>query len=109
MSSDYARSLGARLRAIRTQQGLSLHGVEEKSRGRWKAVVVGSYVVGGLAEQYLFHNATEDRPGLFLSTVSETFDQVADRSRADRAPAAPPAPLPPRRDGSGSRPAGSRR
>ena len=29
-----------------------------------------------LAEQYLFHNATEDRPGLFLSTVSEPFDKV---------------------------------
>ncbi len=29
-----------------------------------------------LAEQYLFHNATEERPGLFLSTVSEPFDKV---------------------------------
>lgn len=29
-----------------------------------------------LAEQYLFHNATEQRPGLFLSTVSEPFDKV---------------------------------
>jgi transcriptional regulator with XRE-family HTH domain len=44
--SEYAKTLGARLRAIRTQQGLSLHGVEEKSRGRWKAVVVGSYERG---------------------------------------------------------------
>jgi transcriptional regulator with XRE-family HTH domain len=34
MPSEYAKTLGARLRAIRTQQGLSLHGVEEKSRGR---------------------------------------------------------------------------
>ena len=46
MPSEYAKPLGARLRAIRTQQGLSLHGVEEKSRGRWKAVVVGSYERG---------------------------------------------------------------
>ena len=46
MPSEYAKALGARLRAIRTQQGLSLHGVEEKSRGRWKAVVVGSYERG---------------------------------------------------------------
>ncbi len=46
MPSDYARALGSRLRAIRTQQGLSLHGVEEKSLGRWKAVVVGSYERG---------------------------------------------------------------
>ena len=47
--SNYAKTLGARLRAIRTQQGLSLHGVEEKSRGRWKAVVVGSYERGDRA------------------------------------------------------------
>jgi transcriptional regulator with XRE-family HTH domain len=49
MSSDYAKALGSRLRAIRTQQGLSLHGVEEKSQGRWKAVVVGSYERGDRA------------------------------------------------------------
>jgi transcriptional regulator with XRE-family HTH domain len=47
--TDYAKALGGRLRAIRTQQGLSLHGVEEKSRGRWKAVVVGSYERGDRA------------------------------------------------------------
>ena len=49
MASDYARALGARRRAIRQQQGLSLHGVEEKSQGRWKAVVVGSYERGDRA------------------------------------------------------------
>lgn len=49
MASDYARALGARLRAIRTQQSLTLHGVEQKSRGRWKAVVVGSYERGDRA------------------------------------------------------------
>jgi transcriptional regulator with XRE-family HTH domain len=47
--SDYALALGARLRAIRVQQGLSLHGVEDKSQGRWKAVVVGSYERGDRA------------------------------------------------------------
>jgi transcriptional regulator with XRE-family HTH domain len=47
--SDYAKALGARLRAIRQQQGLSLHGVEEKSQERWKAVVVGSYERGDRA------------------------------------------------------------
>lgn len=47
--NDYSRALGQRLRAIRTQQGLSLHGVEEKSKGRWKAVVVGSYERGDRA------------------------------------------------------------
>ena len=46
MASEYAHALGSRLRAIRTQQGLSLQGVEQKSEGRWKAVVVGSYERG---------------------------------------------------------------
>jgi len=49
MASDYALALGARLRAIRQQQALSLHGVEEKSQGRWKAVVVSSYERGDRA------------------------------------------------------------
>ncbi|MDQ3887143.1 MAG: transcriptional regulator, partial [Actinomycetota bacterium] len=40
---DYSKALGLKLRSIRQQQGLSLHGVEQKSAGRWKAVVVGSY------------------------------------------------------------------
>jgi transcriptional regulator with XRE-family HTH domain len=47
--SDYGKALGSRLRAIRQQQGLSLHGVEEKSQGKWKAVVVGSYERGDRA------------------------------------------------------------
>lgn len=49
MASEYARALGAKLRAIRTQQGLSLHGVEARSGGRWKAVVIGSYERGDRA------------------------------------------------------------
>ncbi|MCU1658695.1 MAG: transcriptional regulator, family [Pseudonocardiales bacterium] len=48
-SHEYAKSLGVRLRAIRAQQHLSLHGVERKSQGRWKAVVVGSYERGDRA------------------------------------------------------------
>ena len=49
MAREYAKALGAKLRAVRQQQGLSLHGVEEKSQGRWKAVVVGSYERGDRA------------------------------------------------------------
>jgi transcriptional regulator with XRE-family HTH domain len=49
-SSDrYAKALGTRLRAVRNQQQLSLIAVEKKSRGRWKAVVVGSYERGDRA------------------------------------------------------------
>ena len=47
--SDYQRRLGARLRAIRQQQGLTLQQVEEISTGKWKAVVVGSYERGDRA------------------------------------------------------------
>ncbi|MDP8978455.1 MAG: transcriptional regulator [Actinomycetota bacterium] len=47
--SEYQRQLGGRLRAIRQQQGLTLQQVEEMSRGRWKAVVVGSYERGDRA------------------------------------------------------------
>jgi transcriptional regulator with XRE-family HTH domain len=50
MSDDpappYATELGHRLREIRQQQGLSLHGVQAKSGDRWKAVVIGSYERG---------------------------------------------------------------
>jgi transcriptional regulator with XRE-family HTH domain len=49
VTKEYSKALGARLRTIRQQQGLSLHGVEQKSQGRWKAVVVGSYERGDRA------------------------------------------------------------
>jgi transcriptional regulator with XRE-family HTH domain len=45
----YAKALGTRLRAVRARQHLSLHGVELKSDGRWKAVVIGSYERGDRA------------------------------------------------------------
>ncbi|MBE7188080.1 transcriptional regulator [Jatrophihabitans endophyticus] len=48
-NASYGKALGARLRAIRLQQHLSLHGVERKSGGKWKAVVVGSYERGDRA------------------------------------------------------------
>jgi transcriptional regulator with XRE-family HTH domain len=48
-NEGYAKALGTRLRAVRMQQHLSLHGVERKSGGKWKAVVVGSYERGDRA------------------------------------------------------------
>ena len=47
--SAYQQRLGERLRAIRVQQGLTLQDVEDRSGGRWKAVVVGSYERGDRA------------------------------------------------------------
>jgi len=49
VTNEYAHALGARLRSIRQQQGMSLQAVEEKSQGRWKAVVIGSYERGDRA------------------------------------------------------------
>lgn len=46
MSNEYMLAVGKRLRKTRTDAGLSLHGVERKSAGIWKAVVVGSYERG---------------------------------------------------------------
>jgi len=43
VTSEYATALGAELRRIRKQQGLSLNDVERKSNGQWTAMVVGSY------------------------------------------------------------------
>ena len=46
---DYQHRLGSRLRAIRRSQSLRLQDVEERSGGRFKAVVVGSYERGDRA------------------------------------------------------------
>ncbi|MFO7777334.1 MAG: helix-turn-helix transcriptional regulator [Nitriliruptoraceae bacterium] len=46
---SYQERLGARLRAVRRAQGLRLQDVEERSEGRFKAVVVGSYERGDRA------------------------------------------------------------
>lgn len=46
---DYTLALGASLRRVRREHGLSLMNVEEKSAGLWKAVVVGSYERGDRA------------------------------------------------------------
>jgi transcriptional regulator with XRE-family HTH domain len=40
------RALGARLRQARRARGLTLQDVEDRSGGRWKAVVIGSYERG---------------------------------------------------------------
>ena len=44
-----AQELGQRLREVRKQQKMSLNQLEERSKGRWKSVVVGSYERGDRA------------------------------------------------------------
>ena len=41
--------IGANLRKIRLLKGFTLKDVEEKSKGKWKAVVIGSYERGNRA------------------------------------------------------------
>jgi transcriptional regulator with XRE-family HTH domain len=48
-TDDFQIQLGSRLRRVRRSRGLTLHEVEERSDGRWKAVVVGSYELGDRA------------------------------------------------------------
>jgi transcriptional regulator with XRE-family HTH domain len=49
MTASASPGIGARLRRVRHQQRLSLADVEERSGGRWKAVVVGAYERGDRA------------------------------------------------------------
>src|SRR3954462_15265349 len=83
--TPYAKALGQRLRAIRMQQGLSLHGVEEKSEGRWKAVAVGSYERGDRA-------VTVQR----LAELAEFYGVPISELLPDGVPAAAAAEPPPR-------------
>jgi transcriptional regulator with XRE-family HTH domain len=46
VSTVYARRVGERLRSVRTQQGLSLQGVEAASNQEFKASVLGAYERG---------------------------------------------------------------
>jgi len=49
VDASYQARLGERLRKVRRAQGLRLQDVEERSAGRFKAVVVGSYERGDRA------------------------------------------------------------
>ncbi|MEE8603217.1 transcriptional regulator [Euzebya tangerina] len=100
MATEYQRRLGARLRAIRQQQGLTLQQVEEVSGGRWKAVVVGSYERGDravsvakLAELSEFYNVPvsellpkEDLPTSATNAASKIMLDLRKLSRADLDP-----------------------
>ena len=99
--NDHQQRLGARLRSIRRQQGMTLHDVEERSGGQWKAVVVGSYERGDravsvakLAELGEFYNVPvsellpkEDLPSSATSAAaSKIMLDLRKLSRADLDP-----------------------
>ena len=93
---SYAEDVGARLRRIRLQQGLSLQDVERRSGGQWKAAVIGSYERGDrnisasrlceLAEFYQVSPAdvlpADDAP----RPVDRTRSIVIDLSRVENDP-----------------------
>jgi transcriptional regulator with XRE-family HTH domain len=103
--APYSKSLGQRLRAIRVQQGMSLHGVETKSGGRWKGVVIGSYERGSravtvkrLAELANFYGVPiaellPEGSGSAATTVEIAPRLILDLERLQELPAADGAPL----------------
>ena len=80
-NEGYAKALGARLRAIRMQQHLSLHGVERKSGGKWKAVVVGSYERGDRAVSVQRLAELADFYGVPVSDLLPPEDSAMHRRR----------------------------
>lgn len=80
---EYARALGTRLRAVRSQQRMSLHGVERKSGGKWKAVVVGSYERGDRAVSVARLAELAEFYGVPISELLPTEEGAATTSRAD--------------------------
>ncbi len=97
--NTFAQAVGARLRAIRIQRGLSLEGLERKSGGRWKTAAVGSYERGDrmisvwrLAELAGFYGVPV---GAFLPGPRESDGRL--RLDVEAVRAAPPAAEPLRR------------
>jgi transcriptional regulator with XRE-family HTH domain len=90
---ETSRAVGARLRAVRRQRGLSLDDVEETSGGRWSASAVGAYERGvrnlslprlrELADHYcvpidvLLDDPAPPAPGRPLQASPVTLDLVA--------------------------------
>ena len=77
---DYATALGGKLRAVRRQQGLSLRGVAQKSGGRWKVAVVGSYERG---ERAITVETLVELAGFYGVPVAELLPEGRVRSGSE--------------------------
>lgn len=77
--NDYATALGGRLRAVRRRQGLTLHGVELKSGGRWNAAAVGAYERG---ERALSVQKLADLLDFYGVPIAECFPESRAPSEA---------------------------
>lgn len=98
-SARFQDELGERLRRVRRARGLTLQDVEDRSDGRWKAVVIGSYERGDravsavklaeLADFYdvpaadLLHERGARPIGGPLGNVHLDADRVAQRAEHD--------------------------
>lgn len=87
MPEEYQRRLGERLRAIRTQQDMTLQQVEERSDGEWKAVVVGSYERGDRAVSVSKLARLADFYGVPVSQLLPPDDEVAAAAAGPEPPA----------------------
>ncbi len=81
MPDAYQNELGARLRAVRTMQGLTLADVEERSGGTWKAVVVGSYERG---DRSVTVARLSDLAGFYGVPISHLLPANGDGEARDR-------------------------
>ncbi|MDP9021246.1 MAG: transcriptional regulator [Actinomycetota bacterium] len=79
-TGGYQARLGQRLRSIRRQQALSLQQVEQRSGGRWKAVVVGAYERGDRA---ISAAKLAELAGFYGVPPSELIPQPPARSAAE--------------------------
>lgn len=80
----YAYQVGRRLRYIRKQKQLSLKEVEEKSNGRWKSIVVGSYERGDRA---ITINRLFELASFYMVPVSyiiDLNDKIVDERRKNK-------------------------
>ncbi len=102
-TNAYSRAVGARLRAVRHQQGQSLEDVARKSGGRWTAAAVGSYERGdrgisaqGLAELAAFYGVPTSvlLPGPATRAWAPTGPVVLDLDVLAGQSLNPSAPLP---------------
>lgn len=86
MQRDYQQLLGERLRAIRSQQGLTLQDVEDKSDGEWKAVVIGSYERGDRAVSVAKLSKLADFYGVPMRDLLPVTEPLVDEAGDDSAP-----------------------
>lgn len=95
-SRHHALAIGARLRRVRHQQGMSLADVQEASGGRWKSVVVGAYergdraiTVGRLSELASFYQVplVDLLPDPTAAEQVQVARSTLDLQRLDAAPA----------------------